>query len=128
MLEVNHKPILFQILHDVILMCCLKLQISNALHDGGAAPPSEPSTNFAANSYSICNCRRWKRLCQDELPLMIAANQVKKSIFQTNFVDRETERPAICPSDFPSLVYSKVDKGDENTVRYSTFNCYAFKQ
>ncbi|XP_037442572.1 uncharacterized protein LOC119311052 isoform X1 [Triticum dicoccoides] len=60
--------------------------------------------------------RRWKRLCQDELPLMIAANQVKKSIFQTNFVDRETERPAICPSDFPSLVYSKVDKGDENTV------------
>uniref|UniRef100_M8B0J4 Myb-like protein L n=1 Tax=Aegilops tauschii TaxID=37682 RepID=M8B0J4_AEGTA len=66
--------------------------------------------------------RRWKRLCQDELPLMIAANQVKKSIFQTNFVDRETERPAICPSDFPSLVYSKVDKGDENTVRIGAEN------
>uniref|UniRef100_A0ACD5UZL8 Uncharacterized protein n=1 Tax=Avena sativa TaxID=4498 RepID=A0ACD5UZL8_AVESA len=60
--------------------------------------------------------RRWKRLCQDELPLVIAANQVKKSIFQTNFVDRETERPSIGPSDFPSLVYSKVDKSDENTA------------
>lgn len=60
--------------------------------------------------------RRWKRLCQDELPLIVAANQVKKSIFQNNFVDRETERPAICPSDFPSLVYSKVDRGDESTV------------
>ncbi|KAE8792309.1 Myb-like protein L [Hordeum vulgare] len=63
------------------------------------------------------NClRRWKKLCQNELPLIIAAKQVKKAIFQTNFVDRETERPAICPSDFPSLVYSKVDKGDENTM------------
>jgi hypothetical protein len=76
-------------------------------------------TYFIANSYAVCNCRRWKYLCQDELPLVIAANQVKKSIFQTNFVDRETERPSIGPSDFPSLVYSKVDRSDENTARYS---------
>jgi hypothetical protein len=76
-------------------------------------------THFIANSYAVCNCRRWKYLCQDELPLVIAANQVKKSIFQTNFVDRETQRPSIGPSDFPSLVYSKVDRSDENTARYS---------
>lgn len=60
--------------------------------------------------------RRWRFLCRDELPSVKAAIQIKKSIFLSNFVDREIERPAIALSDFMSLVHSKVDRGDENTV------------
>uniref|UniRef100_A0A0E0LGZ2 Uncharacterized protein n=1 Tax=Oryza punctata TaxID=4537 RepID=A0A0E0LGZ2_ORYPU len=59
--------------------------------------------------------RRWRKLCQDKLPSVKAAQQIKKSILQCNFVDRETERPAIGPSDLMSLVRSKVDGSDENT-------------
>ncbi|KAF0905587.1 hypothetical protein E2562_007380 [Oryza meyeriana var. granulata] len=60
--------------------------------------------------------RRWRKLCQDKLPSVKAAQQIKKAIFQSNFVDRETERPAIGPSDLMSLVHSKVDGSDENTA------------
>ncbi|XP_052163796.1 uncharacterized protein LOC127780863 isoform X1 [Oryza glaberrima] len=60
--------------------------------------------------------RRWRKLCQDKLPSVKAAQQIKKSILQCNFVDRETERPAIGPSDLMPLVRSKVDGSDENTV------------
>ncbi|CAM0905289.1 unnamed protein product [Alopecurus aequalis] len=86
-----------------------------SVHEIGACWSKIAGAMIPHRTDNMC-MRRWKRLCQDELPLVIAANQVKKSIFQTNFVDRETERPSIGPSDFASLVYSKVDRSDENTA------------
>uniref|UniRef100_A0ACD5UMZ4 Uncharacterized protein n=1 Tax=Avena sativa TaxID=4498 RepID=A0ACD5UMZ4_AVESA len=90
-------------------------KLLDSVHKIGACWSKIAGAMIPHRTDNMC-MRRWKRLCQDELPLVIAANQVKKSIFQTNFVDRETERPSIGPSDFPSLVYSKVDKSDENTA------------
>lgn len=86
-----------------------------SVHEIGACWSKIAGAMIPHRTDNMC-MRRWKFLCQDELPLVIAANQVKKSIFQTNFVDRETERPSIGPSDFASLVYSKVDRSDENTA------------
>ncbi|XP_047068654.1 uncharacterized protein LOC124676658 isoform X1 [Lolium rigidum] len=86
-----------------------------SVHEIGACWAKIAGAMIPHRTDNMC-MRRWKRLCQEELPLVIAANQVKKSIFQTNFVDRETERPSIGPGDFPSLVYSKVERSDENTA------------
>ncbi|KAM0846709.1 hypothetical protein ACQ4PT_055475 [Festuca glaucescens] len=86
-----------------------------SVHEIGACWSKIAGAMIPHRTDNMC-MRRWKRLCQEELPLVIAANQVKKSIFQTNFVDRETERPSIGPGDFPSLVYSKVERSDENTA------------
>ncbi|PON35931.1 Octamer-binding transcription factor [Trema orientale] len=47
--------------------------------------------------------RRWKRLLPDEVPLLQAAKRIQKAAFIANFVDRESERPALCPSDFGPL-------------------------
>ncbi|CAL5078244.1 unnamed protein product [Urochloa decumbens] len=63
---------------------------------------------------NMCS-RRWNKLCKNQLPALKAAIQLKKSVFQTNFVDREKERPAIAPSDLISLVQSKDGESDENT-------------
>lgn len=65
---------------------------------------------------SMCY-RRWKQLCGHEVPKIKEARRMKKAIFQTNFVDREKERPAIAPSDLMSLVQSKGDGCDEGIVR-----------
>ncbi|KAG8057365.1 hypothetical protein GUJ93_ZPchr0002g26426 [Zizania palustris] len=66
--------------------------------------------------------RRWRKLCKDKLPSVKAARQMKKAIFQSNFVDREAERPAIGPSDLMSLVQSKVDGSDENVASDQVIN------
>ncbi|KAK3124416.1 hypothetical protein QOZ80_7BG0586270 [Eleusine coracana subsp. coracana] len=60
---------------------------------------------------------RWKRLCKDKLPAIQATKQIKKAIFQSNFVDREKERPAISPDDLLALVHSQNDRHEENTTR-----------
>ncbi|KAJ1287694.1 hypothetical protein BS78_02G030500 [Paspalum vaginatum] len=65
---------------------------------------------------SMCY-RRWKQLCGQEVPKIKEARRMKKAIFQTNFVDREKERPAIAPSDLMSLVQSKGDGCDGSIVR-----------
>ncbi|TVU41062.1 hypothetical protein EJB05_14553, partial [Eragrostis curvula] len=65
---------------------------------------------------------RWRRLCQDKLPALQATNQIKKTIFQSNFVDREKERPAIGPGDLITLVHSQSDRHDENTIRGGSKN------
>lgn len=49
------------------------------------------------------------------MPAVKAVTQLKKSVFQTNFVDREKERPAIAPKDLILLMQSKGDGTDENT-------------
>ncbi|KAF8732313.1 hypothetical protein HU200_016297 [Digitaria exilis] len=63
---------------------------------------------------SMC-FRRWKKLRDHEVPAVKAVTQLKKSVFQTNFVDREKERPAIAPKDLILLMQSKGDGTDENT-------------
>ncbi|KAI3921949.1 hypothetical protein MKX01_005638 [Papaver californicum] len=47
--------------------------------------------------------RRWKVLFPHEVPLIQAAKKIKKSALISNFVDRESERPALDHSDFVAL-------------------------
>ncbi|ONM51272.1 myb domain protein 4r1 [Zea mays] len=65
---------------------------------------------------SMCY-RRWRKLCKHEVQKAREARQLKKAIFQNNFVDREKERPAICPRDLISLLPSKGDGCDVAIVR-----------
>lgn len=77
--------------------------------------------SFLVNGYFVVNCRRWRKLCKHEVQKVREARQLKKAIFQTNFVDREKERPAIRPRDLLSLLPSKGDGCDEAIVRYCKF-------
>ncbi|KAJ8458893.1 hypothetical protein OPV22_031819 [Ensete ventricosum] len=54
--------------------------------------------------------RRWKILLPEEVKLLQAAAQIKKTALISNFVDRESERPAICPNDFTSIVNSTISE------------------
>lgn len=47
--------------------------------------------------------RRWKVLFPNEVPLLKAARDIKRAALISNFVDRESERPALGPSDFVHL-------------------------
>ncbi|PIN22504.1 hypothetical protein CDL12_04778 [Handroanthus impetiginosus] len=44
--------------------------------------------------------RRWKVLFPDDVPRLQAARKIQKAALISNFVDRESERPALGPSDF----------------------------
>ncbi|GMJ06617.1 hypothetical protein HRI_004330900 [Hibiscus trionum] len=44
--------------------------------------------------------RRWKTLHPEEVPLLREARKVRKTALISNFVDRESERPALGPNDF----------------------------
>ncbi|KAI3463736.1 hypothetical protein Pfo_020399 [Paulownia fortunei] len=44
--------------------------------------------------------RRWKVLFPNEVPLLQAARKIQKAALISNFVDRESERPALGPNDF----------------------------
>ncbi|WKA08035.1 hypothetical protein VitviT2T_025797 [Vitis vinifera] len=44
--------------------------------------------------------RRWKVLFPHEVPLLQAARKIQKVALISNFVDRESERPALGPKDF----------------------------
>lgn len=52
--------------------------------------------------------RRWKILLPEEVKLLQAAAQIKKTALISNFVDRESERPAIGPNDFTPLINSNT--------------------
>lgn len=47
--------------------------------------------------------RRWKVLAPEEVPLLQAARKLQKDALISNFVDRESERPTLGPSDFVPL-------------------------
>lgn len=56
------------------------------------------------NSRTDNQCRRrWKRLFPHEVPLLQAAKRIQKVALISNFVDRESERPALGPNDFAPL-------------------------
>lgn len=44
--------------------------------------------------------RRWKVLFPTEVPLLQTARKIQKAALISNFVDRESERPALGPNDF----------------------------
>ncbi|XP_020593302.1 myb-like protein L, partial [Phalaenopsis equestris] len=48
--------------------------------------------------------RRWKVLLPHEVPMLKAAQQLKKTVLISNFVGREGERPEIGPNDFTPVV------------------------
>ncbi|KAL6963123.1 hypothetical protein U1Q18_038091 [Sarracenia purpurea var. burkii] len=58
--------------------------------------------------------RRWKDLCPHEVPLLQAARQIQKAALISNFVDRESERPALGPNDFVSLALTNAISESEN--------------
>ncbi|KAA8542783.1 hypothetical protein F0562_023935 [Nyssa sinensis] len=47
--------------------------------------------------------RRWKVLLPHEVPLLQAARKIQKAALISNFVDRESDRPALGPNDFIPL-------------------------
>ncbi|KHN23727.1 Myb-like protein L [Glycine soja] len=65
-------------------------------------------------------CRkRWKVLCPECVPLLQEARKKRRSIIGSNFVDRESERPAITLNDFlpsPALA-PKSDVGASNLCK-----------
>lgn len=73
--------------------------------------------------------RRWKVLCPEYVPLLQEARKKQRSIIGCNFVDRESERPAITLNDFLPLPVPapKSDVGASNLrkkakSRYAPFN------
>ncbi|XP_022987958.1 uncharacterized protein LOC111485355 isoform X1 [Cucurbita maxima] len=44
--------------------------------------------------------RRWKKLFPNQVPLLQEARKIQKVALISNFVDRESERPALGPTDF----------------------------
>ncbi|CAJ2653646.1 unnamed protein product [Trifolium pratense] len=65
-------------------------------------------------------CRkRWKVICPEQVPLLQEARKRQRSLLASNFVDRESERPALTLNDFIPLqmVVSPSDVGAENLQR-----------
>ncbi|XP_052179782.1 uncharacterized protein LOC127793055 [Diospyros lotus] len=58
--------------------------------------------------------RRWKVLLPHEVPLLQAARKIQKAALISNFVDRESERPALGPNDFVSLGIKNSVSESEN--------------
>ncbi|XP_052303603.1 uncharacterized protein LOC7462515 isoform X4 [Populus trichocarpa] len=65
--------------------------------------------------------RRWKVLVPHEVPLLQAARRMQKAALISNFVDRESERPALGPNDFVPLAItgpvSDPEKMDQSRKR-----------
>ncbi|XP_022738805.1 uncharacterized protein LOC111291381 isoform X2 [Durio zibethinus] len=67
--------------------------------------------------------RRWKLLHPEEVPLLQEARRIRKATLITNFVDRESERPALGPNDFNiSLPMITPTSEPENTILPSKEN------
>ncbi|KAK9279003.1 hypothetical protein L1049_028585 [Liquidambar formosana] len=60
---------------------------------------SKVATCVAPRTDSQC-LRRWKVLLPHEVPLLQASRKIQKAALISNFVDRESERPALGPKDF----------------------------
>uniref|UniRef100_A0A0E0GJZ0 Myb-like domain-containing protein n=1 Tax=Oryza nivara TaxID=4536 RepID=A0A0E0GJZ0_ORYNI len=79
-------------------------------------------------THNMC-LRRWRKLCQDKLPSVKAAQQMKKAIFQSNFLI-EKQSDLLNPkglnpisSYLMSLIHSEVDGSDENAAIVETMGC-----
>ncbi|XP_045833372.1 transcription factor MYB3R-2-like isoform X2 [Trifolium pratense] len=70
-------------------------------------------------------CRKWKVICHEQVPLLQETRKRQRSLLAGNFVDRESERPALTPNDFiplrmvasPSDVGAKISKGSGRDSR-----------
>ncbi|KAL1554764.1 hypothetical protein AAHA92_15288 [Salvia divinorum] len=60
---------------------------------------SKVATCIPHRTDNLC-LRRWKVLCPAEVPLLQTARKIQKAALISNFVDRESERPALGPKDF----------------------------
>ncbi|KAK8267316.1 hypothetical protein V6Z12_D12G304700 [Gossypium hirsutum] len=60
---------------------------------------SKVATCVASRTDNQC-WRRWKTLHPEEVPLLQEARKIRKAALISNFVDRESERPALGPNDF----------------------------
>lgn len=60
----------------------------------------------------------------EEVLSLQEARQMKKTVLISNFVDRESERPSIGPSDFSSLIHLPISecgnssRGGKQKLRY----------
>ncbi|XAR63943.1 hypothetical protein NMG60_11024111 [Bertholletia excelsa] len=73
---------------------------------------SKVATCVRPRTDSQCR-RRWKVLLPDEVPLLQAARKIQKAALISNFVDRESERPALGPNDFIPLALSNITSESE---------------
>lgn len=51
-------------------------------------------------NHIVLRNRRWKKLFPNEVPLLQEARKIQKAALISNFVDRESERPALGPTEF----------------------------
>ncbi|CAA6661262.1 unnamed protein product [Spirodela intermedia] len=77
---------------------------------------SKVASSVPPRTDSQCR-RRWKVLFPDEVPLRKAAWKVQKAVLVSNFVDRESERPLISPSDFCIASSADVNLNSDGTRR-----------
>lgn len=72
--------------------------------------------------------RRWKALFPHEVPLFQEARKIQKTALITNFVDRESERPALGPKDFiaPDTFRITGSENVENCTSKNTRSRYGF--
>ncbi|KAG1368347.1 hypothetical protein COCNU_14G008150 [Cocos nucifera] len=75
---------------------------------------SKVATCVPPRTDSQCR-RRWKVLLPHEVPLLQAARKMKRTVLISNFVDRESERPAIGPNDFTPLVNLSETENNDST-------------
>lgn len=58
--------------------------------------------------------RRWKVQFPHEVPLLREARKVQKAALVRNFVDRESERPALRPGDFLPLPMTSCESDPDS--------------
>ncbi|XP_057459371.1 uncharacterized protein LOC130750003 isoform X1 [Actinidia eriantha] len=57
--------------------------------------------------------RRWRDLNPDKVPLLLEAKKIKRTALRSNFVDQESERPALGPNDFiPLALTNGISESD----------------
>ncbi|XP_059664104.1 uncharacterized protein LOC132309860 [Cornus florida] len=76
---------------------------------------SKVAACVAPRTDSQCR-RRWKMLFPHEVPLLQAAKNIQKVALISNFVDRQSERPALGPNDFvpPTMTNSIPESENAN--------------
>lgn len=72
---------------------------------------SKVAACVAPRTDSQCR-RRWAVLLPHEVPLLKAARKIQKEALISNFVDRESERPALGPNDFIPLTIESIPESE----------------
>lgn len=74
-------------------------KLREAIKEHGYSCWSKVASHLSCRTDSQCR-RRWKSLYPHQVPLIQEANRLRREAIVGNFVDRESERPALVAGDF----------------------------